>query len=292
MPWELTASVDQYVAAAGEFLVSRRVEHTIELGVVEGLRSGPAVQPRDLGPDGPLFGWWHSAGGDVAAVVLHTPPYPLLLGGLPAGSAPELAALLADVGRQLPGVNSQEDDAARFAVAWREETGIGYATFRRSRLHRLADLVPPDPMPDGEPRVAGEADRDLLERWFRAFAGELNDLTGPQPDAVSDRLSYGGLTLWESQGRPVAMAGHVRPAAGVVRVGPVYTPRDLRGRGYGGAVTAVVTSAASAAGAREVVLFTDLANPTSNALYRRLGYQPVGDRIVLSFGSAPHTAGG
>jgi GNAT superfamily N-acetyltransferase len=292
MPWELTASVDQYVAAAGEFLVSRRVEHTIELGVVEGLRAGPAIQPSDLGPDGPLFGWWHSAGGDVAAVVMHTPPYPLLLGGLPAGSAPELAALLAGIGRQLPGVNARQDAAARFAAAWRDLTGLGHATFRRSRLHRLADLVPPDPMPDGAPRVAGEADRDLLERWFLAFAGELNDLAGPQPDAVSDRLSYGGLMLWEAQGPPVAMAGHVRPAAGVVRVGPVYTPRDLRGHGYGGAVTAAVTSAAIAAGAREVVLFTDLANPTSNALYRRLGYQPVGDRVVLSFGPAPQTSGG
>jgi hypothetical protein len=43
------------------------------------------------------------------------------------------------------------------------------------------------------------------------------------------------------------------------------------------------SQAARAAGAREVVLFTDLANPTSNALYQRLGYRPVSDRLVLSF---------
>jgi predicted GNAT family acetyltransferase len=145
--------------------------------------------------------------------------------------------------------------------------------------------VPQDPTPDGVPRVAREPDRDLLERWSRAFNREVNDLTGLRPGAVSDRLSYGGLTIWETKGRPVAMAGHVRPVAGVVRVGPVYTPPELRGRGYGGAVTAAVTSAAIAAGAAEVVLFTDLANPTSNALYRRLGYQPVADRVTLSFGS-------
>jgi GNAT superfamily N-acetyltransferase len=284
MPWVLTASLDEYVAAAGEFLASRPVQHTIELGVVEGLRAGRAARPGDLGPDGPLFGWWHQAGGDIAAVVLHTPPYGLLLGGLPAGSAPELAARLAEVGRRLPGVNSQEDTAAQFAAAWADLTGAGYTTFRRSRLYRLAGLVPPDPIPDGAPRVAGEPDRDLLESWIGAFAAEVNDLTGPRRDIVSDRLSYGGLTLWETQGRPVAMAGHGRPAAGVVRVSAVYTPPELRGRGYGGAATAAVTSAALAAGAREVVLFTDLANPTSNALYRRLGYQAVEDRVVVSFG--------
>jgi predicted GNAT family acetyltransferase len=224
--------------------------------------------------------------------VLHTPPYPLLLGGLPPGSAAELAARLAGVGRQLPGVNAQEHAAVCFAAAWQALTGAGYATHRRSRLYRLADLVPPDPMPDGAPRVAGESDLDLLERWFRAFAGEVKDLTGPQPGAVSDRLSYGGLMLWEVDSRPVAMAGHVRPAAGVVRIGPVYTLAELRGRGYGGAVTTAVTSAAIGAGASELVLFTDLANPTSNALYRRLGYQPVEDRVTLGFGSGPQNPAG
>ncbi len=282
MPWELTASPDEYVASAGEFLVSRRVEHTIELGVIEGLRARPAAPPGDVGPDGPLFGW-HQDGSDVTAVVLHTPPYPLLLGGLPAGSAPELAARLAGVGRRPPGVNSPKEVAGQFADAWREQTGVGYTTFRRSRLYRLAELVPPDPMPAGMPRVAGERDQDLAERWFEAFAYEMNDLTGLLPGAVSDRLSYGGLTLWEVQGRPVAMAGHGRLAAGVVRVGPVYTPPELRGRGYGGAVTAAVTGAAIRAGASEVVLFTDLANATSNALYGRLGYKAVGDRVVLRF---------
>jgi predicted GNAT family acetyltransferase len=69
----------------------------------------------------------------------------------------------------------------------------------------------------------------------------------------------------------------------VVRLGPVYTPPEHRGRGYGAAVTAAVSHAALDAGASYVVLFTDLANPTSNALYRRLGYQPVEDRVVLEF---------
>jgi predicted GNAT family acetyltransferase len=66
-------------------------------------------------------------------------------------------------------------------------------------------------------------------------------------------------------------------------VSPVYTPSDLRGRGYAGAVTAAVSRAALDAGAGEVLLFTDLANPTSNALYQRIGYVPVSDRVSLDF---------
>lgn len=71
--------------------------------------------------------------------------------------------------------------------------------------------------------------------------------------------------------------------AGQIRVAPVYTPAHLRGRGYAGAVTAEVGRAAVAAGADEVLLFTDLANPTSNALYQRIGYRPVADFSVYDF---------
>jgi predicted GNAT family acetyltransferase len=81
------------------------------------------------------------------------------------------------------------------------------------------------------------------------------------------------------------MAGVTRAAAGAVRVGPVYTPPGQRRRGYAGALTVAVSQAARDAGAQQVVLFTDLANPTSNALYQRLGCTPVGDRVILGFGS-------
>jgi predicted GNAT family acetyltransferase len=95
------------------------------------------------------------------------------------------------------------------------------------------------------------------------------------------------MTVWEVGGIPVSLAGVTRTVAGMVRVGPVYTPPALRRRGYAGAATAAVSQAALDAGARVVVLYTDLANPTSNALYQRLGYHPVEDRVVMSFAPGP-----
>lgn len=81
----------------------------------------------------------------------------------------------------------------------------------------------------------------------------------------------------------MAFAGTTRQLAGMVRVGPVYTPQSLRGRGYAAAVTAQVCRRALDVGAREVVLFADLGNPTSNALYQRLGFRTVADHAVLDF---------
>ena len=71
------------------------------------------------------------------------------------------------------------------------------------------------------------------------------------------------------------------------RVGPVYTPPEQRRRGYAGAVTAAVTAAFYAAGAERVVLYTDAANPTSNAVYERIGYVHTADGLHLRFQPKP-----
>lgn len=111
----------------------------------------------------------------------------------------------------------------------------------------------------------------------------MGETPGDVAPTVDDRLGYGGYTLWEVDGVPVALAGLTRRVAGTVRVAPVYTPPEHRRRGYAGAVTAEVSRAAMDADAREVLLFTDLANATSNALYQRLGYRPIANQLVLAF---------
>jgi predicted GNAT family acetyltransferase len=69
---------------------------------------------------------------------------------------------------------------------------------------------------------------------------------------------------------------------GVARIGPVYTPPALRGRGYGSAATAAATRDVLEEAAVPV-LYTDLANPTSNKIYQQLGYYPVEDRAHVRF---------
>lgn len=75
-----------------------------------------------------------------------------------------------------------------------------------------------------------------------------------------------------------------------VRVGPVYTPAPFRGRGYAGAATVEVGRVALASGVDDVLLFTDLSNPTSNGLYQRIGYRPVADFDVYDFKDASRPA--
>lgn len=274
----MTGDREGFRAAAGQYLRSRPVEHTVPLTVLETMRHSGASH---YGEAPPFFGWHQAAEGHVDGAFLRTPPFPLLLAGLPAGSAASLLGLLDAADSTPPSVNVAGSDAGELAAAWVAATGGSATPRQRSRLFRLAGLVPPDPLPPGAARVAGPADTELLVAWQAAFTAETGAGAADPFRTVTDFLSHGGLMLWEADGEAVAMAALSRKVAGVVRVQGVYTPAELRRRGYGGAITTAVSKAALAGGAAEVVLFTDLANPTSNALYRRLGYRPVQDRVLL-----------
>jgi RimJ/RimL family protein N-acetyltransferase len=278
MAWMLTRDLDTFAGMAGDLLRADPVRHTVPLTLLATLRaSGPSA----FGDDPPRYGWHASDGGTVDGAFLQSPPFPVLVAALPAGSAPDLIGLLAEDGALAAAANVSSADEAAVSAAWAMATGGGATVAQRRRLHRLERLVPPDPAPPGAARVAGPGDRELLIEWSAAFDAEAHTQARDNERTVDDRLSHAGLTLWEAGGEPVAMAGRTREAAGVVRVAGVYTAPAHRQRGYGAGVTAAVTQAALDAGASAIVLFTDLANPTSNALYRRLGYRPVQDRVLL-----------
>jgi predicted GNAT family acetyltransferase len=270
MTWQLTSDVDEFTGTAGEFLASRPVEHTVLLTLVDTLRRRG---PHAYGVDDPLFGSWRTPTGAVDGVLLQTPPHPVILSAAPAEAVPAAAETLA--GRALTGANLLADAVDAFVAAWGAEATVTM----RSRLYRLGTLTPPTPTPPGAARSAGPGDRELVVHWMSAF---FDDIGEPHRGSVT---VPDDVTLWETDGVPVALVTRSRPANGMVRIQHVYTPPERRGRGFAGAATAAATRAALAAGATEVVLFTDLTNPTSNGLYQRLGYRPVENRTVVEFRS-------
>lgn len=276
MTWTFSSDLAAYLAAAGPAVAARPVPNTLLLTVADALeRRGPHA----YGPADPVFGWWTGADGTVCGALLCTPPYPLQLGALPGSAVRALSAalttepLLAGVG----GISARRRDADTLAGAWGRPTRVA----EENRLYRLAELTAPDPAPAGRARLAAEADLPLLLAWTEAFNRELGQPGAVSEAALRDRIAFGGMLLWEHAGTPVSLAGFGRPIGSASRVGPVYTPPEARGRGYAAGVTHAASEAAYAAGAAEVLLFTDLANPTSNGIYLRLGYTPVEDRAEV-----------
>jgi predicted GNAT family acetyltransferase len=99
---------------------------------------------------------------------------------------------------------------------------------------------------------------------------------------VQVRITDQTFFLWEDS-KPVALAGITRPTPEGMGVGPVYTPPERRGRGYATSLVAQISQQLLASGRQFCTLFTDLANPTSNSIYQKIGYRPVGDYTVYRF---------
>jgi GNAT superfamily N-acetyltransferase len=277
MTWLLTQSRTDFVAAADQYMRADPVRNTVPLTVLEALRQGGLST---FGDGSPVFGWHESASGDTDGAFLQTPPFPVLVAGLPPGSSEALVQLLA--GRKPTGANLPEEDAPRFSAAWAIVTGGRTSVGIRMRLFQLGQLVRPSPGPPGAARAADQSDFDLLVRWNAEFVAETGSGSEDAARTVTDRLSYGGITVWQDGGRPVATASVTRHVAGVCRVSSVYTAPEHRKHGYGGGITAAVSQQALDDGAAAVVLYTDLANPTSNALYQRLGFRPVAGRVAVN----------
>ena len=79
------------------------------------------------------------------------------------------------------------------------------------------------------------------------------------------------------------MAAFSARTRNTVRVGYVYTPAEHRRRGYASALVARVSRHILDSGFRQCVLYTDLANPTSNRIYRAIGYRPIQDVMDVNF---------
>ncbi|WP_031069446.1 GNAT family N-acetyltransferase [Streptomyces sp. NRRL S-118] len=289
MTWHLTGDAEEFRGATRAYLESDPARCTVLLTVSELVRRhGP--RPYGDGADA-RFGWWRpDTGAPVEGAFVQTPPRPPQLGPMPRVAARELGRVLRDRGdAPVRGVSGTEGAVRVFADAWSTDGSgnpAGWTVARRTRLFRLGELTPPHPAPPGSARRATPDDLPLAAAWLRDFAAAIGE--DPHADRTSDaarRIAHGGLHLWEAEGTPVSMAAHSPLVAHQSRVSAVYTPPGLRGRGYAGAVTAAASRAAQDAGARQVLLFTDLANPVSNALYPRLGYRPLADHVELALGS-------
>ncbi|ETK35554.1 acetyltransferase [Microbispora sp. ATCC PTA-5024] len=278
MAWSITDSPDVFRAEAGAFVASRPDLHTMMLSgldTIERLRSGGATPPA-------VLGWWRDRGESrTTAAFVWTPPQLLAASRLSGAACTGLARLLSAGDRSFSGLMADDATIGVFSEAWKAATGSAPESRVHLRLYRLDQVVPPRVVPPGEPRVATAGDRDLLHNWCTSFVAEAGSLGADLDTFIDERIARQGWRLWDDGGEAVAMAATTPAVAGMARITPVYTPPRHRGRGYGAAVTMAVSRAAQEAGAAHVLLFTDLANATSNRLYQRIGYRPVADYRIL-----------
>lgn len=274
MRLEEHADAAAFLEAAAPVLDVDEARHNLIYGICSTL-----FDPRHPYQEAHL--WTVDAGRSLAAAVL-TPPFNIVVAQPRVEEALRFLARRLRDRLELPGVTGALPEADVFADAWgaprRLRMSQGIYAARKVELPHVA----------GRARKATPADRDVVVGWLRAFEAEALPDDSPHLDleqAFERRVQSddAGFYLWEGEGEPVSLCGSGGRTPHGVRIGPVYTPPERRGRGYGSAVTAHVTKEQLDSGREYCFLYTDLSNPTSNKIYVNIGYERVCDSAEYAF---------
>jgi uncharacterized protein len=259
------------LSRAGEFLASQPVLHNLILTILH----ARVAQPE------PGRYWVATEQESVVGVALQSPlAFAATLTPMDKRVATTVADAIAEADISLPGISGEAATAAAFAGHWSERRKSAVTPFQGNRLYELLEAGEV-PSVEGRLRKALPGDRSLMIDWTRAFQVDIGEPTDGTELRVEAGLVAGEIWLWDS-GEPVSMAVSRKPIEGVVRVAGVYTPPEKRKRGYAAACVHALSKHMRDAGYC-CALYTDIANPTSNSIYRRIGYRAVSEVLRYRF---------
>lgn len=277
-----THDVTTFAELAAPVIERDPAANNLVLGIVQTLLDRPDAYTE-------AFCWTVEHDGGLVGAAIRTPPYNVVVADpLHDDAVDALADRLATDEPDLPGVTANTPWVTRFAERWTERTTTTTRTTLAQGVYALTTVRTPRGAV-GAPRAATTADRPLLEGWLLEFEREALIKVARDANAtrraLDGRLGDGGgsgFILWEVDDRPVSLTGWANIPGGA-RIGPVYTPQNERGRGYASNLVADVSRQMLARGAEACFLYTDLGNPTSNGIYRTIGYEQVAESLMIAF---------
>lgn len=277
-------SPESFLAAAEAELSVHAVINQLPLAIARTAGRAPKSYP-----EGVRCATAHAvAGGSFAGAAVQTPPWPVMLGETTDAAAAALARHVFAIWApqaHVPGVVGPDASVRAFGVAWEALSGASAPVDQRMGVFELTAVLPV-PRAPGTLAVADASagHAAILQGWLEAFYAEAEPTAPPPSVGAGERaVTAGRVYLWcTPEGQPVSFAMNSRFEGGYASIGPVYTPPELRGHGYATSLVADLSALLLPRG-RGCTLFTNLANPTSNAIYERIGYARVGTQLRLRF---------
>jgi len=267
----LDSDATRFLERARTFLEEFETENNLLLGISSWL----ATHPKQIG-QAPYFVTVEK-NGKVQATAMMTPPYNLVLTRAKRDALVEIADQMLAKKIHFPGVNGPTETSETFAALWTIKTRRPLRQHRSLRLYELRKVISPLPVKGGM-RLARESDTDALTGWIHDFNGDIGE---PQTHEEALRafqrfLADKRLYVWEDTDL-CSTAAWGGPTTHGVRISLVYTPPELRRKGYASVCVATLSQAMLDSGKKFCCLFADSSNETSNRLYQRIGYETVCD---------------
>lgn len=265
----------EFLQASLSWLVDAEPENNLVLGVARRSDEGQLAPGSDE--------YWATVydADEVVGVAFRTPPHHLVVSRMPSLAIATLAKDVGDVSSSLSGVVGPVGVAELFADRWTKQHGGTWRTKFRQRIHVLRSVAAIENVPAGHLRQMEDSDEGLIRDWLNGFVRDTG-VTVLEERILRPLLERRTFFLWED-GTPRCMVGRGRDTPNGACVTAVYTPPTNRGKGYATASVAALSKMILASGRRFCCLYTDLNNPTSNSIYRKIGYEPVRDDLELVF---------
>jgi GNAT superfamily N-acetyltransferase len=264
-----SSSPSEFLSRASSWLTRHEAENNVVLGLADRASKDARAFP------GAVWLTVHE-GEELVGAAVRTPPHEVTVTRLPPGAARSVVDFFLEREDVPDGATGPGHHAHDVAAALAERTGGVIHHRMADTLYELTELTPPR-LPPGAARLAVTEDLAIVTRYFAEFYAEV-DLPHPADPEAAARGAIGrGLMLLWDDGGPRCFAGSPRSTPNGASIGPVYTPPDSRGRGYGSALTAALARRLLDGGKRFVCLFADQKNPTSNRIYQSLGFRALGD---------------
>jgi hypothetical protein len=272
---ERHSDAEAFLAATETWLLEAEAENNLLLGIASHWRERPPADPRP---------YWASVRDSTGIVgcACRTPPYHVVLTRMPPAAIAPLAEDVAAAYASVSGVNGPTAVVEAFAGAWIARHGGRGSTRMRMRLHELTSVSLEAPLAAGALRKVADAELPLASEWMDEFVREVG-VPRWEPGWARTLVERGQLFFWVDGESPRAMAACARETRSGCAVNAVYTPPQQRRRGYATAAVATLSDMLLKAGRRFCCLYTDLANPTSNSIYAKIGYRPIRDDAEIAF---------
>jgi GNAT superfamily N-acetyltransferase len=275
------SDVQSFLERTRQFMESDQALYGMALGTAERLLRG-----QRFGDQEPWFavveeGPW------LRAIVLQTPPRPMILVTIELEAISPLIQRMRESGREIGGVIGPAESVPFFTGRWAHIHGIEQHVNMHMHLFCLDKVIDPTGAPAGEMVCASIKNHDWLDSWTDCFITDcrLPPIAPGMPNPAKKLIAQGNFFVWQDATGPKAMAAFNRETCDSYSISWVYTPKEFRGKGYASALVAALSQHALDSGKKFTSLHTDVANPTSNKIYQKLGYRHYCDMQHVEFGS-------